>query len=326
MTRVSPLFTNYHPRDFPGLVRLQSEAEAIDRVGRFVSRAAVAEWLAQPNHAPEKDVFVAKMNGEVIGYSSTLPEMQIKRAVLNGLVHPLHRRKGTARRLLSMSVARAREWGAETAQVNIPEGKTAARFWLLSQGFRLARRFLELEIPLEHIPAPDPETWSIRGLLCGEEGRLAEIQNRSFLGTWGFNPNTTEEIAHRVHMGGCTPEDVRVAVIQGKIVAYCWTRTRGPGNGSAAARRGQVHMLGVLPEFRGRGLGKKVLIAGLHRLMQRGVEMADITVDTQNLAARALYESACFRRRSTTAWYQKALPGRLRREISAHRAQPGIPR
>jgi mycothiol synthase len=255
-------------------------------------------------------VFVAKRNGKIIGYSSTLPEIEIKRAVLNGLVHPLHRRNGTAGRLLTMSLARAGEWGAETAQVNIPEGNAMARSLLLSRGFGLVRRFLDLEFPLKNLPAPDPGTSTIRGLLCGEEGSLAEVQNRSFQGTWGFNPNTTEEIAYRVHLEGCAPEDVRVTVSQGKVAAYCWTKTRPGENGNPGPRRGLVHMLGVLPEFRGRGLGKRILIAGLRHLMQKGIEVAALTVDSENAAARFLYESMGFRTRSTTAWYRKTLQGR----------------
>ena len=67
-------------------------------------------------------------------------------------------------------------------------------------------------------------------------------------------------------------------------------------------------MLGILPEHRGKGLGRCALAAGLTYLESRGIEAVDLTVDSENAEACALYDSAGFKIHSTTDWYEKKLP------------------
>ena len=66
-------------------------------------------------------------------------------------------------------------------------------------------------------------------------------------------------------------------------------------------------MIGVLPGHRGRGLGRQSLMAGLAYLKNRAVEVADISVDSENAEACALYDSVGFTTRTTTEWYEKAV-------------------
>ncbi|MGH9106291.1 MAG: GNAT family N-acetyltransferase [Acidimicrobiales bacterium] len=63
----------------------------------------------------------------------------------------------------------------------------------------------------------------------------------------------------------------------------------------AASRRGFVQRLAVRPEAQGRGLGKRLLLDGLHWL--RGAGACQIAVNTQkgNEAALALYRNVGFR-------------------------------
>ena len=66
-------------------------------------------------------------------------------------------------------------------------------------------------------------------------------------------------------------------------------------------------MLGVDTDYRNRGLGKKLLWAGLLHLKNRGRELIDITVDSQNVVAVTLYRSLGFQLRGETVWYEKAV-------------------
>ncbi len=66
-------------------------------------------------------------------------------------------------------------------------------------------------------------------------------------------------------------------------------------------------MIGVDPNYRGKGVGKKVLIVGLTQLKSRGVRFVDLTVDIDNKPARALYHSIGFDLRTSSLWYQKDL-------------------
>ena len=66
-------------------------------------------------------------------------------------------------------------------------------------------------------------------------------------------------------------------------------------------------MLGVDPDYRGKGIGKEVLLAGLSYLKREGFQIAELTVDSENQAACTLYRSAGFRIQASTLWYEKAI-------------------
>jgi ribosomal protein S18 acetylase RimI-like enzyme len=57
-----------------------------------------------------------------------------------------------------------------------------------------------------------------------------------------------------------------------------------------------IHFLGVQPEARGRGIGKRLLHTALHwAFVERGLPQAALTVEDERGVARSLYESAGFR-------------------------------
>jgi mycothiol synthase len=56
-----------------------------------------------------------------------------------------------------------------------------------------------------------------------------------------------------------------------------------------AGDMGNVHMVCALPSHRGRGLGRLVTLAVLHRLRERGFRSADLTTDDFRMAAIKSY-------------------------------------
>ena len=229
--------------------------------------------------------------------------------MLDCLVHPEHRRKGVATELFHNAMHRASGLGARVAHVNIPEVNVAAKSLLSKLGFRFVRRFLELRLEPSHTNLLDVEhlAFLARCLRRGEEDKLTEIQNRSFAGTWGYNPNTIEEIVYRVNLSDCSPEDVILAYGGDKPIGYCWTTINLEENATLGRSKGRIYMLGVDPECQGKGIGKAMLSAGLSYLKGKGIEVAELTVDSDNRVACSLYESVGFKIWSTSVWYEKAL-------------------
>jgi mycothiol synthase len=66
-------------------------------------------------------------------------------------------------------------------------------------------------------------------------------------------------------------------------------------------------MFGVDPDYRGKGTGKRVLLAGLAHLKSKSLQVVELTVDSENEVACALYESIGFRVRTSSLWYEKAV-------------------
>ena len=66
-------------------------------------------------------------------------------------------------------------------------------------------------------------------------------------------------------------------------------------------------MLGVDPDYRGKGTGKRVLVAGLARLKSKSLQVAELTVDSENKAACALYNSVGFKVQTCSFWYERVI-------------------
>ncbi len=298
---------NYRPADFDKYVQLSMEAQRVDVTGRRASAEALSENLCRPNFSPEQDLFIAEASGNMVGYMDITPELKIGRVILNCSIHSDHRRKGLATKLLDHAKHRAKELAVKVAQVNIAQDNEVAKIVLSQLGFRFVRRFLQLRLDMAKAPGGgiDQGALPCRHLRLGEEDKLTQIQNRSFAGTWGYNPNRVEDVIYSTRLTGCCAEDVILAEEGDRIAGYCWTRITH--DSATDERKGQVFMLGVDPDCRGRGVGKRVLLAGLSYLRSKGLEVAELTVDSKNREACALYRAVGFKRRTSNLWYQKAI-------------------
>ena len=300
---------NYQPKDFDKYVLLHTEAEKLEPTGRCLSPQVIAERLGQPNYSPEQDLFIVEIDEDIVGYIDITPELNIGRVILDCWVHPEHRRRGLATKLLGCAINRAKELRAKVAHINIVEGNVVAKRVLSRLGFSLVRRFLELRLDIADVRWPDINQAALECcyLRRGEEDKLTQIQNRAFAGHWGYNPNTVEEITYKTNLSDCSPEDVILARDEDKIVGFCSTRVASEGGAASDEREGRIHMIGVAPDYRGRGAGKKLLLAGLTHLKNKGVRVAGLFVDSENKTACALYKSIGFKVQTNSLWYEKAI-------------------
>ena len=300
---------NYTPDDFDRYVQLHTETEQIDPSGQFMSAQGLSDRLGRPNFVPETDVFVAESSGKLVGCLNITLESGIQRALLDGLVHPHHRRKGIAAGLFSSGLQYIGKSGIPSGQVSVLETNIAARGLLKHLGFSFIRHFFEMRLNFSNVrlPAAGRGAANSRRLKPGEAYLLTEIQNRCFADTWGFNPNTEEEIAYRLNMHGRSPEDVILTCLDDLPVGYCWTVIDAEENKRREKSRGWIHMLGVDPHYRQQEIGRTILLNGLEDLRSRGIDTVELTVDYENPAACSLYESVGFEVYAKTAWYEKIL-------------------
>ncbi len=299
---------NYQPKDFDKYVLLNIEAEKLEPTGRCISPQVIAEHLGRPNYSPEQDLFIVEIAGNIVGYMDVAPELTIGRVILDCWIRPEQRRRGLATKLLGYATNRAKELGAKVAHVNIAEDNVITRRVLSRLDFNLVRRFLELRLDIAdvHWSGINQAALECRYLQRGEEDKLTQIQNRAFADTWGYNPNTVEEIIYRTDLSTCSPEDIALIYEGDKVVGYCWTGIACKG-GATSKKKGRIFMLGVDPDYRGKGIGKKLLLAGLARLKSKGLQVAELTVDSENKAACALHKSIGFKVKTSSSWYEKVI-------------------
>ncbi|MFQ5997515.1 MAG: GNAT family N-acetyltransferase [Dehalococcoidales bacterium] len=300
---------NYRPADFEDYVKLNIEVEKLEPTGRCLSPQALSENLGWPNYSPLQDMFVAAIAGKIVGFINVTPELITKRVLIDCLVHPKHRHRGLAKKLLAYALRRAGELKVKVAHVNIRQDNAVAKQVLSRLSFRVVRQFLELRLPLAevHLPEVTHPNYTSRHLQPGEEDKLAQIQNRCFADTWGYNPNTPEEIVYSLSLSHCSPQNVILIHEGDKLVAYCWTRIDCATEAANSEKKGRIFMLGVDPDYRGRGIGKVALLAGLAYFKNNGIQVVELTVDSENRAACALYRSAGFKIWTCSLYYEKTV-------------------
>ena len=303
----SYIIRNYSPNDFDRYAQLHTETEQLDPSGRLISARGLADSLGRPNFSPETDLFVAELSGNLVGCLSVTLEPEIQRALLDGLVHPRHRRTGIATKLFSNGLQRVSKSGIRSARVSILETNASAKGLLSHLTFNFIRHFFEMRLDINSVRLPTARQGApnSRRLKRGEENLLTEIQTRCFTDAWGFNPNTEEEIAYRLNMHGRSPDDVILTYLGDLPVGYCWTIINAKENEKREKSKGLIHMLGVDPHYRQQEIGKAILLNGLTDLKAKGVDTVELTVDSQNPAACSLYESVGFEVYAKTEWYER---------------------
>jgi mycothiol synthase len=300
---------SYRPSDFEEYLNLHTDTEEIDRSGICISRQTLREYLERPGYNPENDLFIAEASGRIVGFLNLTPELIMRRVLLDCLVHPQHRHKGLAKQFFERAEQRARELEVELMHVNILEENTTARAMLTKLGFSMVRQFLEMRLSLSEAALPETSNGELpsRYLQRGEEEILANVQNRCFADTWGFNPNTPEELAYALNLSGASPEDVVLIYDNEQPVGYCWTKVYCETRPETGEEKGRVFMLGVNPAHRGRGIGQLALRAGLNHLRDKLIRVAELTVDSENLAALSLYKSFGFQVAARSLYYEKRI-------------------
>jgi mycothiol synthase len=292
----------YQQADFDALVRLYQQAESCEPAGRPSTTEAIQEKLVRPGYEISLNLRVAVADGELIGFLDMVPELGISRVIVDCWLKPEHRRKGLGTRLLRVAIDRARELGARFVHVSTRENDEVARTALLHLGFEYIRRFLELRVNMSMVDwrAAEEAAAHYPVFRPGQEELLTRVQNRSFAEHWGYNPNTVEMARYRLTLGRRSPEDVFLAYDGDKVIGFCWTETTEPG-------KGRIYMIGTDPDYRGRGIGRGLLLAGLLHLKNKVARNVWLTVDSTNKPACSLYESIGFEMETAYSWYQKTV-------------------
>jgi mycothiol synthase len=236
-----------------------------------------------------------------------ISELKIKRIVLNCHVHHNFPFQSVASALWEIGIRRCQDIGGERIHVCLHENFSAGRFFFKESGFSPVHVHVEMESNMDEILIPGKELGigRVGRFNEGDEPLLANLQNRIFTGSWGFSPNSAEEIEYYLDLTQCSVSDVLLIKNRAEVIGYLWTHT-SVGSDSAQ-KKGRIHMFGIIPEFQGKGLGKKLLGIGLESMRNQEYRTVDLTVDEDNRPAIDLYESLGFKEKYTSLWYEKAL-------------------
>ena len=292
-------------QDLPRFTELFNEINGITSTEKAYDVGLMGQVLSQPACNPEENCLLVESDGSPVGFALIAPELPIGRTVASGGVTEPHRNRGIGRSLIETAVEHAAALGASVLHVQVPSDGQADRHLLESSGFRSVRTYSTMRWEGTGVPPPElPPGFGLRPFRMGrDEEALTRLQNAAFGESWGFCPNTVEEIEARINFKICEPEGV-VFVTHGEgLAGYNWTfRTMEPTTST-----GWIGMTGVHPDYRGYGLGRPVVLAGMEYLAAKGARTVDLEVDEQNAPAVEIYLSIGFRKVQRTLWYEKAL-------------------
>lgn len=297
--------------DLHPIADLLNTCEAVDHLDEGISVEELREDLADPRLDPGRDVHLWEdAGGTLIGYAEVwAPEPQPGEAADGFLwfkVHPEARGLGLEAQIVTWGEERMREVARTRAgRAKLRSGARSddtGRLALLDRlGFATARYFLRMARPLSKpIPEPRfPEGFTLRHV-AGERDADAWVAmfNESFIDHWNHHPKTVEIFKHiRADDGYRAEQDLIALAPDGTFAAFCYCRVHPEENARSGRNEGWVHALGTRRGFRKIGLGRALLLAGLHRLKADGVDTAILSVDAASpTGATRLYESVGFRK------------------------------
>jgi mycothiol synthase len=327
--------SNWHIRafkleDIPAIAALFDAADRADHLYKLSSEEDIRETFGVPDADPQSRVIVAEgpsQSGTAqrtllgIGKVSSTFRSSDHERIYNVLlrVHPSARQQGLqhdiARRLIEL--ARADE--------SNPRSEHTERVRVLSYVFdsqassidaweRLGLRRVRtgwtmmrsLEAPIEVGAAPDAVNF--RTYRNPEDNAQAlQALNSAFSAYYDFYPLSEASWERQMGAWYSRPDLSWLAFSDGASdgpvgLAVCWVNESE--NRQTGRLEGWIEGIGVVPDFRQRGIGKALLTRCLHSLHSAGLETALADVDSESTAAVRLFQSAGFSVRSTLLQYE----------------------
>jgi mycothiol synthase len=256
-------------------------------------------WWSIPNWATA--IRVLRYDSEIIGFAAVEyhPGADAAEARL-GLL-PEHRRPKLAERLIRSAIDLAQAAGAATLRLYAPEAAAwaieAARVWR----FRplRAQHLMLRPIAAPTLSVPELPGMHIRQLRTGEDTALLAALNRAWAGTWNFRPIAAAALADDLQ-GQRAGMLVAVAdADESHIIGTAHARFDRAHHNPDGNPYAWISNLTIDPAWRGRGLGRALLAAGLANLQERGARSVALQVDGGNDTALNLYRSVGFELIST---------------------------
>ncbi|HEV8128201.1 MAG TPA: GNAT family N-acetyltransferase [Candidatus Eisenbacteria bacterium] len=300
------------PRDVTAIVELMNAVDLADVGEADTSVSDVEEVWGFPRFSRERDAWiVVGPDGALAGYAwvwDRKPNVEIQS---DSYVAPPLARSGLEEALLARIEDRAEEHRTAAPRSErvlircFTSAKAAPRVEALrGRGYVHVRTFCRMTIDLlADVPAPSWPTGVVaRGFVLGRDDRAADLAiQESFEDHFGYVRETHEDwMKRRVEKSEFDPGLWTVAwdgdQPAGAILAY------------APDGEGWVRELGVRPPWRGRGIGKALLLHTFAILAKRGIRRVGLGVDMANeTGATQLYESVGMRVAFQHDLYEKTL-------------------
>lgn len=249
---------------------------------------AIRGWWTQPPPFDLRvDVILAERDAAIVGYGDlgdqanegTVLWLDVRGEQFEQLIVELTRR------------ARAKAAPGAVVRATVEANDTDGAGTLERLGYAPIRSSYKMSMELgdRSFEPVVPAGAVVRSAVEGhDEELLHDLNERTFADHWGFMPTPYAEWVHWVcAFGKPDPALWFIATVDGEDAGLAICRPSESGDPDS----GWVSTLGVLPPFRGRGLGTALLQHAFSEFHRRGLARAGLGVDAENVSgAVRLYE------------------------------------
>ena len=243
--------------------------------------------------------FIATRDGQLVGYAHLDLTDEVEGPSAEIVVAPHARNQGIGSELVSAIIeasgSRLRLW----SHGDLPSAQSIAQH----HGFQRVRTVVQMRRSLGD-PIPDLDnSIPIRSFLVGlDEKAWLELNNAAFAGHPEQSDWSERDLAIRISESWFDASGFLVAEIDRQMAGFCWTKVHGGHTHQHSPDDpihdhdpiGEIYIMGVSPNHRGRGVGRALTIAGLRYLRYQGIFSAMLYVDSSNESALKLYASLGF--------------------------------
>ena len=291
-----------HPGDLDELVAVYRASEEVFEGRARIDRDWIDTQFREVGFEPERDVMTVRdAGGTAVAYAMVETRDPFVSSFCSQAILPGVLDAQVPDAIIDFTIARttenvgiAPEGARIVASVGTHERDELMRRHLAERGFTVERSFLEMEIELDHdiVVPPIPDSVHLRTLAAGEPlDRLVVTVRDSFRDHFGFVDQPMDLRLQRwneFRKAESWDDDlVFLAEVDDELVGVnvCLRR-----NGSDTDQ-GYVATLGVLPDHRGRGIARILLLACFAEYQRRGLSSVSLHVDAQSITgATRLYE------------------------------------
>lgn len=272
--------------------------DAVSEAGRLRLREGVGR--------PGVQHVVQTVAGRPAGYAQVEIPADGGRSTAEFAVHPGLRRQGLGGQLAGTLLSTVASAGTGSGlDVWAHGGHPGAARLAERYGAVLVRELRQMRRPPAEVPeAALPSGVELRTFRPGQDdGAWLRLNALAFAhhpeqGAW-----TETDLAERIAEPWFDPEGFFLAVRDGELVGFHWTKVHPDGPG-------EVYVVGVAPEEQGGGLGRALTSVGLRHLFgDREVPEVLLYVDADNPAAVRVYERLGFAVHEVDLMYRVQDPG-----------------
>jgi len=296
---------HYAPeQDLSSLSSLLTEIESMDRDGEETSEEYLRSMLEWPNFDPAQNVWIAELDGKMVGYGMILPRPK-SHSSLHIVVHPSQRRKGLGNTLLSLALDRARESEAKNFLVYATRQNAGSNAFLLRHGFEVVATSGVMVAPVAELPQAEiPSGYFIRRYPeLGDPAIVVQALDQGYRDMVGHGQNVTSADRYMKYYGA---EGIHLLFDEkDTLIGICAGKPEGKTD-----ERGVSDLLdapGLVREYRQRGFQRFLVLTVMHWLREKEARPITLEYWGDDEQAIAIYRDLGFELVNEQLTYHKEL-------------------